>query len=140
MIRRTFLGCLSALFGSFCVPVEAQVFLTLEVLSYEDAIILSKEQNKKLFLFFTADYCGWCHKQKQVIMEQEVLDVLQNYIVCFVDTTKREDLSKKYKVKTIPAYFVIDTDGQVLRKNVGYKEKQDFLVWLNGQTRTLFRR
>jgi thioredoxin-related protein len=140
MIRRTFLGCLSALFGSFCVPVEAQVFLTLEVLSYEDAILLSKEQNKKLFLFFTADYCGWCHKQKQIIMEQEVLDVLQNYIVCFVDTTKREDLSKKYKVKTIPAYFVIDKDGQVLRKNVGYKEKQDFLVWLNGQTRTLFRR
>ena len=139
MIRRTFLGLLSAL-GAFCVSAEAQVFLTLEVLSYEDAIILSKEQNKKLFLFFTADYCGWCHKQKQVIMEQEVLYVLQNYIVCFVDTTKREDLSKKYKVKTIPAYFVVDTDGQILRKNIGYKEKQDFLVWLSGQTRTLFRR
>jgi thioredoxin-related protein len=134
--RRIFLaGVLSLL----CAYSFGQVFWTLEILSYEDAVILSKEQDKKLFLLFGADYCGWCHKQKQVLMDQEVLGELQNYIVCFVDKTQREDLSKKYEVKSIPAYFVIKND-KVLKKSIGYKDKEGFLNWLSGVKKTLLRR
>lgn len=124
MTRKLFL-----ILSLFCTSVFAQAFLTLEYLSYEDAVILSKEQDKKLFLIFSSDDCVWCEKQKQTLMEQKVLYELQNYIICFVDKNQRLDLSEKYKIKSIPAYFVIK-DDKTLKKAIGYKNQDDFLVWL----------
>ena len=113
-----------------CSTVAANEVLLLEYVSYEDSLKLAKEQNKKVFVLFTADYCSWCEKQKEVLQEGKVLIKLKSYVICFVDTQKRKDLAEKFKVKTIPNYFILDQKGEVLKKHVGYKNAKDFSDWL----------
>jgi thioredoxin-related protein len=113
-----------------CSTVVANEVLLLEYVSYEDSLKLAKEQNKKVFVLFTADYCSWCEKQKEVLQEGEVLIKLKSYVICFVDTQKRKDLAEKFNVKTIPNYFILDQNGEVLKKHVGYKNAKDFSDWL----------
>lgn len=103
--------------------------LKLEYLSYEDSLVLAKEQNKKVFVFFTGEFCSWCQKQKDVLMEQKVLDSLKDHVVCFVDLLERKDLAKKYNVKSVPAYFVIDSNEKLIKKHVGYKTADDLVSW-----------
>lgn len=121
------LGILSA--SSFAEEI-VKVISYLEVISYEDSLLVAKNQNKKVLLFFSADYCGWCHKQKEIILDPEVAENLSDYIVCYVDTVERKDLSTKYKVRSIPSYFVVDSDENIIKKNTGYKDKTDFIKWL----------
>lgn len=118
---------------------EIKQVLKLEYLSYEDSLVLAKDQNKKVFVFFTGEYCGWCLKQKEVLMDQEVLSNLKDHVVCFVDLLERKDLAKKYNVKVVPSYFVIDTDEKVLQKHTGFKDAKDFINWIKVEKKGWFR-
>lgn len=113
--------------------------LNLEYVSYEDSLILAKKENKNIFIFFTGDYCGWCYKQKEVLMDQEVIKSLKDHIICFVDLSERKDLAAKYKVKSIPTYFIIDKDENVIKKHTGYKSSGDFMSWLGKSKKKWFR-
>jgi thioredoxin-related protein len=132
MIRLLLIGLCLGLFSANSFAQERIIkTATLDVASYDDSLILAKNQNKKLIVFFTADYCGWCKKQKEVAFDPDVVNELnKDYIVCYVDTVENKDISGKYKVRTIPAYFIVDEKENVIKKNVGYKNKADFLRWL----------
>lgn len=113
-----------------CLSAMGNEVLLLEYVSYEDSLKLAKDQNKKVFVLFSADYCSWCDKQKEVLQNGEVLVNLKSYVVCFVDTQERKDLAEKFKVKTIPHYIILDQKGEVLKKHVGHKNATDFSDWL----------
>jgi thioredoxin-related protein len=132
-MKRLLVGLFLVL-GSISVVSSAQEriikVVDLEITSYEDSLVLAKNQDKKVLVFFSADYCGWCKKQKDVFLESAVVDKINDYVICYVDMSKK-DLVSKYNVRTIPAYFVIDKNEKIIKKNIGYKEKNDFIRWLD---------
>lgn len=131
MFNKLVCAIILGLFSSTCFSQEVVSTVSyLEVNSYEDSLILAKNQNKKVLVLFTADYCGWCGKQKEVFLDPSVTSSLANYIVCYVDSTSRKDLVAKYKVRPIPAYFVIDHDENIIKKHVGYKGTNEFIRWI----------
>lgn len=99
-------------------------------LSYEESLNLAKKTDKKVFVFFTGDHCSWCKKQKLVLSNKDVSKKLEDYIVCYVDVSKNRELSRKYKVSSVPNYFLIDKDENVLKEANGYKKDKEFLSWL----------
>lgn len=115
--------------GLCCSSLFAQERV-LEHVSYEDSLVLAKDQNKKVFVFFTGEFCSWCQKQKDVLMEPKVLDSLKDHVICFVDLLERKDLAKKYSVKTVPSYFIIDSDENLIKKHTGYKSSEDLISWI----------
>lgn len=127
--------CLFLAFGfSVCSgQVQERIIkvIDIEITSYEDSLVLAENENKKVFLFFLGDHCSWCSKQKEVILQEEVVKKLNDYIVCYVDLSERKDLASKYNVKVIPTYFIINKNEKILNKNIGYKNKNDFIKWLD---------
>ena len=83
-----------------------------------------------VFVFFTGEYCSWCQKQKDVLMEQDVLNSLKDHVICFVDLLERKDLAKKYNVKMVPAYFIIDSEEKLIKKHTGFKTSKDLISWI----------
>lgn len=134
MIRILILFLLIGCCSSFA-PAQEEIkqVLKLEYLSYEDSLILAKEKDKKVFVFFTGEFCSWCQKQKDVLMEQKVLDSLKNHVICFVDLLERKDLAKKYNVKSVPSYFIIDADEKMIKKHTGYKSADDLVSWIQSK-------
>jgi thioredoxin-related protein len=118
--------------GLCCSSVFAQERV-LEHVSYEDSLVLAKEQNKKVFVFFTGEFCSWCQKQKDVLLDQTVLNSLKDHVICFVDLLERKDLAKKYNVKLVPSYFIIDSSEKLIKKHTGYKSVDDLISWIENK-------
>ena len=110
--------------------IMPQEVLLLEFVSYQDALVLAKDDDKKIFLLFTSENCPWCDKQKDVLTNPELVKKLKDYVVCFVDSKKEKELSKTYKVRSVPSYFILDKQEKILKKNIGYKSKEEFLNWI----------
>jgi len=99
--------------------------------NYQEAIAAAKKHNRPLFLYFGAEWCGWCKKMKETLSSPEVKDKLgKEYVTCLIDTDKDRATARKYKVSGIPAYMVVDGSETVVIRDSGFKSKDDMLVWL----------
>lgn len=125
MISRRISICL--LLSLFSFPVSAA---QLSFYSYEDGLELAREQDKMVYVLFGSDHCPWCHKQKDVLLGDEVLDSLSNHVMVYVDTYEEQDLAAKHRVKSIPVSMILDSEGRTVKKNVGYMDSSKFLKWM----------
>lgn len=96
--------------------------------SLEDAVIISQNTKQPILVVFTADWCKFCNVMKKDI-ENNIAD-FDDYIICYVNSEKRSDLAKEYRVKTIPDYFVLNNNIEIKRK-VGYSNYMNLTQWLN---------
>jgi thiol:disulfide interchange protein DsbD len=104
---------------------------TRKATSYEDALKLSNETGKPVFLYFSADWCPACKKMERVLSEDKVQKALENYVSWHVDTNTERDLTRQYDVTGIPSYFVVDGSEKILRDGKGYRSADRFLDWLD---------
>jgi thioredoxin-related protein len=109
-------------------PIE---YAVLELVTYEDALILAKEQNRTVYILFTNKNCSWCEKQKKVLENLKISDTLKDNIVCYIDTDLEKEIAREYKVKSIPVHFIIDKDLNVIKKNMGYLNQEEFKKWIS---------
>lgn len=108
-------------------PAQPQV----QPRSYEEAVQAAKSQNKKLFVYFEADWCSWCKKMKsETLSDGKVKAALSSYIVYYVDTGRERAVANKYNVSGIPAYFIVDGSEQKEKNGNGFKSVDQFLSWL----------
>lgn len=122
--RRFFLSLFLVLIGSFSQASELSFY------SYEDAIEVAKSQNKNVYVLFGGDHCPWCHKQKEILLKDSVIESLSDHITCYVDTSEERKVALKYRIRSIPVNMVIDSDENILKKNVGYMDESKFINWI----------
>lgn len=97
-----------------------------------------KEENKNVFIMFTASWCGWCKKMKAT-MENTAIEKLfnDNYIIREIVVLERaskkqlenpggEDLLLKYggENQGIPFYLIFDNKGSLLADSKMLKNKE----------------
>ena len=113
-------------------PPEKPPEILKDFTSYDEALKASKTYNRPIFLFFKAEWCGWCHKMKnETLSDAEVKDKLsKEYIVCIIDTDKDKVTTRKYQILGIPVSLVINSSETVLLKTSGNMPKKEFLDWL----------
>lgn len=93
-----------------------------------EALNLAKRDKVYVFLYVEMSGCIECKRQKVVFDDDEVKKELFRKVQYHVlDDTEIEE---KYKIESFPTYFLLDHDGNVIRKNTGYKGKKPFLEWL----------
>jgi len=85
---------------------------------FENAIQSSKKDKKPVLLFLYATWCSHCNKmKKEVFTTAEVSNfIAKNFVAVAVDAEKSEgiELKKKYPINAFPAFYFIDSDGQIL--------------------------
>ena len=110
--------------------IAAEKEILIQTNSYQDALLVSKDQNKKIFILFKSEKCHWCENQKQVLKDSEVINSLSSYIVYHVDINKEKEVSLKYNVKAVPVLLLINNEEKVIKKNIGYLDKNKFIEWI----------
>ncbi|MEJ5994161.1 thioredoxin family protein [Pedobacter sp. Du54] len=94
----------------------------------KEAMKLAKAQKKKVFIKFSASWCGWCHKMDASMNEPEMQPLFEKSFVMRqltvmeskgkenLETPGALDLLKKYNSDGfgIPVWFIFDTDGKLL--------------------------
>lgn len=78
-------------------------------------------------LYFTAEWCNPCQRTKPVAEELHSEGLIDFE---FIDADANIDLVKKFDIKAVPTFILIDNDKEISRMN-GTKTRQDFLDFIS---------
>ena len=86
------------------------------MISYSEALELSKQNNKPILIDFSAVWCANCYELKEKVFVNEELKkfIDDNLIFTEVDVDKYKNISDEYNVKWLPWIIVIDSNKNIL--------------------------
>ena len=107
---------------------------------FSDVEIKSKVEGKNKLIFFSAPWCKPCQKMKQTTFNNPKLALLaQSSFVPYIanmDYFIPMDLAEKFDVKVFPTVLVINPEGNVVKRFVGYTSAESMFSKLSGLVRT----
>ena len=85
-------------------------------ITYNEALELSKQNNKPILIDFSAVWCANCYELKEKVFVNEELKkfIDDNLIFTEVDVDKYKNISDEYNVKWLPWIIVVDSDKKIL--------------------------
>jgi len=109
--------CLSMSFSSDTVAIES-----IKWRSYEEGLVVSRIEKKKIFLHFYANWCVFCAKMaKETFQNPSVVSYLNtNFIPVRVDTDKEPDKALEYGVTGLPSTWFLTEMGEAIGTVPGF--------------------
>jgi thioredoxin-related protein len=100
--------------------------------SYAAALEAAPKENKFVMLFFWADWCQYCKLAREKILpDEKIRNVLtESFLSVSINKDKSPNLSKKYKVTSLPTFVFLKPNGDLMGALPGYLEPPDFLSLL----------
>jgi uncharacterized protein YyaL (SSP411 family) len=109
----------------------------INFMKYDEGLELAKKEHKKIFVEFTAKWCGWCKKMHaSTFIDPEIVKMMdENYIAVSVDGDSRDSLNidgwitseralaRQYKVSSYPTYWFLTPDAEPIAPVKGYRDK-----------------
>jgi len=109
--------------------------IIFENISFQNALQKAKKDNKLLFVNVYADWCGACKLLKEnTFKSKDVADAVNSHFISLdINAEKGEgiDISQKYEVTAHPLILIIDGNGKVKKRILGYKKDAQLLSELN---------
>ncbi len=100
--------------------------------TWEEAKVKAVEEEKLIFVDAYATWCGPCKRMSKNVFTQEAVGDFYNkmYISLKIDMEKPEGraFSREFPVSAYPTLFFMNEKGELLKKVVGGKSEQQFLV------------
>jgi thioredoxin-related protein len=89
---------------------------------YNKGTQLGKKEEKKIFLHFWADWCGYCIKMaKETFTKPAVISYLnENFIAIKVDFDRESKIATLHNVRGLPANLFIAEDGENISNLPGF--------------------
>ncbi len=79
-------------------------------------------------LYFTAEWCNPCKRVRPIVEELDRENIIK---VQYIDADYNPDLCKKFEIKAIPTFILIENNKEIRRMN-GAKTKEQFEEFING--------
>jgi thiol:disulfide interchange protein len=108
------------IFAALCVVVAvalvSKALRPKEIIPWRDdfaaATAEARRDNKPVFAYFTASWCGPCQKLKSTTWADKDVDAaLRDYVPARIDIDRNPDLADKYGVRAVPTFVVMGADG-----------------------------
>ncbi|MDX1653069.1 MAG: thioredoxin domain-containing protein [Brumimicrobium sp.] len=100
-------------------------------ITFQQALDRAKKEKKLIFLDAYAEWCGPCKwMNANVFTDQEVGSLFnENFINLKMDMEKGEgpEIARKYQVRAYPTMFLIDSEGKIVKRILGAKQKKDLI-------------
>lgn len=107
--------------------------ITFTEVSWKEALIKAKKEDKLIFLDVYANWCGPCKKLKQSTFLDEEAGKYFNeiFINISIDGETREgrSLIEKYGLRGYPSLLLIDQNGAPVKLATGFLSAKQFLAW-----------
>ncbi len=123
--------CETKCVATFLVLALANSAPAQTVKTYPEALATAKARARHVFVYFGAPWCGPCKRMKaETFADPNIALGLKAFVVLHLDLDANKSLAKQFGVTSVPAYFVVDGAGKVLRGGVGFRAPSPFLDWL----------
>ncbi|AGK61983.1 hypothetical protein Asulf_02018 [Archaeoglobus sulfaticallidus PM70-1] len=101
--------------------------------SYDEALELSKKNNKYVFIYFYSETCPYCKLAEKVLNDEEVAKEIENrFIPVKTDELMRYShfFKDQQRIGT-PSFLILDSNGNAIDLRVGYMDKETFLKFIS---------
>ncbi|MBF0111359.1 MAG: thioredoxin fold domain-containing protein [Desulfamplus sp.] len=100
--------------------------------THDKGIPMAKEQKKKIFVYFHAEWCGYCRKMEGgTFKDKAVIDYLNaNFIAIKVDSDVETKVAESYAVRGLPTCWFLKANGDKLSNMPGYIDEKRLLTIL----------
>ena len=90
--------------------------------SYDEGFALGKNQGKKLFIHFFAEWCGFCAEmEKKTFQDPAVVASLNTYFIPIkVNFDREKEISAIFRVQGLPDTWFITEKGEIIGHRPGY--------------------
>ena len=90
---------------------------------------VAKDTNKKIFVYFSSDWCAYCTEMDEVTFQnpQVIEKLTQNYVLLKVNVDENAELSQKYQAYSLPTIVILDYNGNEINRIIGYQSPQQLL-------------
>jgi thioredoxin-related protein len=104
----------------------------LDVYPYAEALKKAEKEKKHTFIYFWTPACPWCKAfSDMVLTDQDVLASLaESFVVVSVNAEKERQLSRKYRLASVPYLVFLDSSGEVISAIPEPVAANYFLVYL----------
>lgn len=104
------------LISSFSLPASVSWFH-----SFEQAQKLALSTNKLILVDFFATWCGPCKLMDREVWSDPEVEKFVNYFVPLkIDVDLQHIIARKYDIQAMPSIFILDGNGEVVYKHIGY--------------------
>jgi len=95
------------------------------------------QQDRLLFVEFYSPTCGVCTRMDRDVFSQEsVVEALADFVPVKLDVGTHQDLAASYGVLAVPTLIVMDSQGTLIARYVGYLEPDELIAFLEGVLQT----
>jgi thioredoxin-related protein len=96
-----------------------------------NALQSAKASHKPILLQFTAPWCPYCRQmENKTFKDQAVKDSLNGFERVAVNIDQNAGLAAQHAVRGIPAFVVLDSEGEEVAKTSGFMDAAPFNQWL----------
>jgi len=92
--------------------------------NYDEVVLKS---DKKVLIDFYATWCGPCKMVSPIV--DEISEENPQFVVCKVNVDEEMELARQFGIMSIPTLVVMN-DGKLVKKEVGYRPKNEILEML----------
>ena len=100
--------------------------------NFSEARKRAKEEDKLIFVDFSAVWCGPCKMmEKYIFPDSEVKEALTSKYICVALLQgKNKAIFSRYRIKSFPTFIIMDGEGNEIYRFSGATKKEDFLYRL----------
>lgn len=97
----------------------------------DEAKSVAAKSGRKIFVDFFATWCGPCKKLAAEVFPTDEFKKLSKYFVFLrIDVDAQKSIASAYNIEAMPTQMVLDKDGAVLGKTVGYGDPAGFFSFI----------
>lgn len=89
---------------------------------YTDGVKAGEQKQKKIFLYFYADWCPYCDRMKKESFEKaRIISFLnENFVSVRVNIDREQKIAESYNVRGVPASWFLSEKGEKIGSLPGY--------------------
>lgn len=111
------------------------------VSGYHRGYELAKRQHKPMLVFFTAQWCTYCHQMEADAFVQEAVVNLSRQFVCvLVDADAEPDICRNFRIKGYPTIQFLSARGVPLNRVTGKQPAQQLVMQMQAALQAVARR
>jgi protein disulfide-isomerase len=111
------------------------------VQGYRQGCQAAREQGKPMLLFFTAEWCGYCHAmERETLHDPQIVALSKQFVCVLVDADAEPDVCRLYRVRGYPTVQFISPRGAALNRLVGKQPVAEMSLEMQAALQAIARR